>query len=244
MVDYLKTKVVVADDGQIINIPIVELSNDVPVKKSMIVDGDEFNTIYTKRLFDMTSTSPSTPDHNRSMPKVGDVRMTPFVTSTPSNSSKSFDNTFKVLEKQLMYRRLPQLTSEQLNYILSSYKNDKNKFLFMNVDVELMDQTEHTESDFFELELEASRRIREKLQESIHDDGDETCSEDSGMRSEMMDNAGGSACAIRDDDVIVDGNGEKTEYPEYIYHIAKGKDGRLYLRIVKSLLVDRGLILF
>lgn len=30
------------------------------------------------------------------------------------------------------------------------------------------------------------------------------------------------------------------EYPEYVYHMAKGKDGRVYLRVVRSLLVDKG----
>lgn len=33
---------------------------------------------------------------------------------------------------------------------------------------------------------------------------------------------------------------ESGEYPEYVYHMAKGKDGRVYLRVVRSLLVDKG----
>jgi hypothetical protein len=39
------------------------------------------------------------------------------------------------------------------------------------------------------------------------------------------------------DQTVVEQTGE---YPEYLYHVSKGKDGRLYLRVVRSLLIDKG----
>lgn len=33
---------------------------------------------------------------------------------------------------------------------------------------------------------------------------------------------------------------DEGEYPEYVYHMARGKDKRVYLRVVRSLLVDKG----
>lgn len=33
---------------------------------------------------------------------------------------------------------------------------------------------------------------------------------------------------------------DEGDYPEYVYHMARGKDKRVYLRVVRSLLVDKG----
>lgn len=109
---------------------------------------------------------------------------------------------------------------------------------------------------FLELELDARQRIKE-LSESIairrkdsirlspgNTDADEA--RESSMTEFLYGIAISSSRAtspLRDDQLphISEEIQQQTgEYPEYVYHMAKGKDGRVYLRVVRSLLVDKG----
>lgn len=108
---------------------------------------------------------------------------------------------------------------------------------------------------FLELELDARQRIKELS--SINDTRKnvkyveaeqltEAEQATSSMNEFLYGICGGTSTSSTDsstkfESVVSEDIQQLTgEYPEYVYHMAKGKDGRVYLRVVRSLLVDKG----
>lgn len=123
------------------------------------------------------------------------------------------------------------------------------------------DDEEDEKPSFLELELEASsrlRKIRERLGGSLLSLDGATGGEEKAMESPLVEALYGisveslaRAAADRahpNPDVFLaaggseedDKSSQSGEYPEYIYHVAKGNDGRMYLKVVRSLLLDKG----
>lgn len=124
----------------------------------------------------------------------------------------------------------------------------------VNGDEETNDDEEQLAPSFLELELDARQRIREiELDKSTKRT---QCDEVVGESN--ADAAGQTQCASMTEFLYgIPTHGAPTErfesavheeqlpeetgeYPEYVYHMARGKDKRVYLRVVRSLLVDKG----
>lgn len=125
-----------------------------------------------------------------------------------------------------------------------------------NIPDEHIDEDENTPS-FLELELDARQRIKElseniaiRPKDHIRLSPVNTGAED--VRESSMTeflygiaiSSSRSTSPSRSDEPLPHISEEiqqqTGEYPEYVYHMAKGKDGRVYLRVVRSLLVDKG----
>lgn len=185
------------------------------------------------------------------------------VSEHPSNSSFGFQNTFDVLETHVNSR---SITPKQLEQFIKRNEMYKNPF-FVNVPVEgggrspflrrISEETDRSQMEedydkpsFFELELEASSRLRDlivnKGNEEIHEIEStipirsplNELLHDFVPTTEHINFHPNPEVFIKEDKVE-----QRGEYPEYLYHVAKGKDGRLYLRVVRSLLVDKGKLL-
>lgn len=169
-----------------------------------------------------------------------------FVSKTPSASSCHFQNTFDVLENQMSNKRC--LSPRQLEQFMTANPYFKDRFL-NSISEESKEESEETPS-FFELELEASSRLRDLINNKSAKD-DNISSNVSTITSplnellhdfvpkcdpETVKYHPNPEVFLKDDKTLE----EIGEYPEYLYHVSKGKDGRLYLRVVRSLLVDKG----
>lgn len=189
------------------------------------------------------------------------------ITTTPSDVSLGLDNTFTVLERHLEYKYSPQFTSKQIQYLLRRSRVTKsignlsqnllktineevaidshgcNDAADESADCSVIDEAEHP--SLFELELEASQRIRRLFNTSTA--ACETTQATSTPQSPLNELLYGFSPASSTDaavhrlneDVTEDVTERTGEYPEYVYHVAKGPDNRLYLRVVRSLLVDK-----
>lgn len=184
------------------------------------------------------------------------------ITTLPSNSSFGFENTFSVLERQLSLSKQPKLNQQQIEYILmenidTAVKNP------IYIDIPINDewclraisgqangsqqaktidpiQNDDSPPSLFDLEIEAMLRVKELLSTTdimttdTVDDVDNICT-----IAPMMVNVNAHIpinTSLIEDFYQQDGG----DYPEYVYHVAKSKDGRVYLRVVRSLLVDKG----
>lgn len=250
---------------------------------------DEYNTIFTKRLIEcdgLNSTSHDEPDSNdpTSDPSIplpsttltkststptpsktnndaDDWQPHDLVSPTPSASSCGFENTFKVLEHQM-------LNAADVGADLLRQTNLQTHPIFLNVPIgrrerflraiseerfaEIEDDVaasmvgcaeEAQSPSFLELELDARQRIRELSLQRVEETGNETdainvpTTSQSGDDTAPDDTAATSIGAPTLPETVQQQTGE---YPEYVYHMARGKDGRKYLRVVRSLLVDKG----
>lgn len=166
-----------------------------------------------------------------------------FITKNPSESSFGFSNTFHVLEGQMSGRRsISPLTLEKFIKRNELYKNP----LFVNAPYSC-DQQKFPgileEPSHLELELEARSRLKDLILNDSLGLGEESTIKRS--LSELLEgfvvppkiNSSRESDQSTDDPTVVEQQGE---YPEYLYHVSKGKDGRLYLRVVRSLLIDKG----
>lgn len=174
------------------------------------------------------------------------------ITSHPSDSSFGFHNTFSVLEKQLCLNKQPKLNQKQIEYLLLK-NNDAVVKNPIYIDIPINDEwclravsgqanssLQDTDEDecpsLFELEFEAMQRVKELLADK------ETGLNDWFVESPSiaMDQSENSQISINtsliEDFYQQDGG----DYSEYVYHVAKSKEGRIYLRVVRSLLVDKG----
>lgn len=189
------------------------------------------------------------------------------ISINPSSSSCGFENTFKILEGQLGKQKLSRKQIELLLRTSDIKKNPifidvpiTNKERFLRAISEEKDDSIFDESDvdespsFLELELGARQRIKElsaetsvlSANEKIVYGSSESMNEfvhginsNSSISSEQDLDASLKKSVLKEDITQFTG-----DYPEYVYHVAKGKDGRLYLRVVRSLLVDKGNIFY
>lgn len=178
------------------------------------------------------------------------------ITMLPSDSSFGFENTFSVLERQLSLSKQPKLNQQQIEYILMK-NNDTAVKNPIYIDIPISDEwclraisgqanssrqamtipSDHIDDSppsLFDLEIEAMLRVKELLGNVATD----TVDAGSVHATDIDANDGHIPIntSLIEDFYQQDGG----DYSEYVYHVAKSKDGRVYLRVVRSLLVDKG----
>lgn len=241
---------------------------DLASKKRKDED-DEYNTIFTKRLnepnLNSTAEIVGTDEvdfhggllNSISSPTSDDWEPIDLISKNPSSSSFGFENTFKVLEGQL--RGTQKLNRKQVEHLLRS-SDLRNNPIFLDVpftskerflraiseEKSIPDENEQNDEppSFLELELDARDRLRElssiactEKQEDEIVNGEHSSMNEFlyGITTTQELETTNFESAVKEDIQQLTG-----EYPEYVYHMAKGKDGRVYLRVVRSLLVDKG----
>lgn len=177
------------------------------------------------------------------------------ITSHPSDSSFGFHNTFSVLEKQLNLSKQPKLNQRQIEYIIMK-NNDTAVKNPIYIDIPINDEwclhavsgqansslqdncVDDESPSLFELELEAMERVKQLLGTTAMPCQHSASTVDSSVEvTDEVDYASKVAnTSLLEDFYQQDGG----EYSDYVYHVAKSKDGHVYLRVVRSLLVDKG----
>lgn len=177
------------------------------------------------------------------------------ITATPADSTCGFHNTFSVLEKQLEKTKYLKLKPEQIEYLLiqnkdltvhndtyidipindhrglhavngsfNSSMNDTNGWNFNNED----------SPSHLELELEAMNRLRSLWNEEC-------------LTNSKIENNERNVSPTPLDSSLVEEFYQQDNYSigvqnynEYIYHVAKSRDGQLYIRVRRNLRLDQG----
>lgn len=245
--------------------------SDVSSKRRKVVETDEYNTVFTKKLINETdlnstlnssslpsSSSPINEENNLDytgglLSDYDETKDIINVSTKPSDSSFGFQNTFEILEKQMIESKQLRLSRTQLECFLDS---EKSEYLNIPLRPEVLrciseegsnfdeDEAKYDKPDLFELELEASKRIYEMFSTKNSNLNDKSCDDLKSPLNELLygivpkfnaEEETTFPTKLTETTTVRDG-----EYPEYLYHIAKGKDGRLYLRVVRSMLVDKG----
>lgn len=176
------------------------------------------------------------------------------ITATPADSTCGFHNTFSVLEKHLNNNKYLKLSQKQIEYLLLKNKdlvvhNDTYTYIDIPIndhrslcdidglsnscmnDVNVLNSENEESPSHFELELEAMDRLRsiwnkEMLANSKDENGKEESSHTpfhSSLIEEFYQQDEYSNCVQK-----------------YIYHIAKSRNGQLYIRVRRNLRLDQG----
>lgn len=215
---------------------------------------DEYNTVFTKRLTEpnLNSTINSgdqfNEDHDYSGGLLEDWRSIHIISDKPSDTSSGFENTFKVLTNQV---RQPRISNDEIQNILLSNSPSSKQAVYLrvpNYDRYLRAISEESstsdydkdEKDELELELEARQRIKEMSNEL--NKTNVNCSGD--IKLPLSEHLYGVELSNKSSEKIEsslteDIQQQSGDYPEYVYHVAK-ENGRLYLKVVRSLLLDKG----
>lgn len=157
----------------------------------------------------------------------------------PSDSSCGFHNTFSVLERQLHVKKQPKLSQQQIEYILLK-NNDVAVKNPIYIDIPISDEwglravgghssaQDEPPASLFDLKIEAMLRVKELL--------------GSGRKADASAHGDAAAAHIPINTSLLEDFYQQDggECPDYVYHVAKSKDGRTYLRVVRSFLVDKG----
>lgn len=249
--------------------------SDVSSKRRKLMETDEYNTVFTKKLInepdlnstlDLENSSSFIINKEDNLDYTGGL-LTDYsdetikISNKPSDSSFGFQNTFEILEKQMIESKQLRLSRNQLELFLNSEKTD-----FLNIPLRPEhlrciseegsnfdeDEEKYDKPDLFELELEASKRIYEMFSTKNSNLDDKNCDDLKLPLNELLYGIVPKFKNEENEENVVDFPTKLTEtttvrdgeYPEYLYHIAKGKDGRLYLRVVRSMLVDKGNLFF
>lgn len=224
---------------------------------------DEYNTVFTKKLaesqlnstlnFELGGAYDSGPNSlDFKGGPVTDHDETDFgqksITSNPSDTSFGFHNTFSVLQKQIQTKKQPRLSQRQIEFLLHENNGEAVKNPIY-VDIPISDECylraisddangpfeDGDSPSLFELELEAMQRVKQMLVGG-------TTGVVGGQRhfevtkSNAAEHVRESNPSLLEDFYQQDGG----EYSEYVYHVARSKEGQVYLRVVRSLLVDKG----
>lgn len=219
---------------------------------------DEYNTVFTKRLSDanlnstMCSGDLSNEDHDYSGGLLEDCRSFQIISDNPSDTSSGFENTFKVLTNQV---RQPRISNVDVQNLLQGTSLSDAAALYLNVPkydrflraISEESSTSDYDKDekydnpsYLELELEARQRIKE-----LSDGSKKTNANGSGdIKLPLSEHLYGVELSKKLSENIETPLTEEIQqqsgdYPEYVYHVAK-ENGRLYLKVVRSLLVDKG----
>lgn len=178
-------------------------------------------------------------EHNRS------------ITATPADSSCGFHNTFSVLRKHLNKNKYLQLSQRQIENLLL-----KNKDLLVHndthIDIPINDY--HSLRDVYDLSnsyMNGVNFINLKKEESpIHLELELEAMDR--LRSiwniEMISNSKEENEKRESSHIPFDSSMIKEFYQqtcvqnsnEYLYHVAKSRDGKLYIRVRRNLRLDRG----
>lgn len=177
-----------------------------------------------------------------------------FISNTPSSSSYGFENTLNVLVNQVKDKNAVSMSPHSIRKFIMRNEMCKTP-QFVNVpykeendDDEMSVVGDERRPSVLELELEASSRLKDlSLDNSkpldlndlstINCPLNELLSEFVAKNQKQEDDSNLRQDSSSEAQQIVEESGE---YPEYLYHVSKGKDGRLYLRVVRSLLIDKG----
>lgn len=175
------------------------------------------------------------------------------ITATPADSSCGFHNTFSVLEEHLNKR--PTLSQHQIEYFLwlnkeATIRNDQyidipitDRQYFHAVengsaDVSNDRSCEYNEpSSLFELEIEAMQWLQstghtKRLNESTpQKPNNASYDSQSDTYSSLVEEF------YQQDEDCTD---HATNANEYIYHVAKTRDGQHYIRVLRNLRLDQG----
>lgn len=157
------------------------------------------------------------------------------ITATPADSSCGFHNTFSVLEQHLSKSKLSQQQIENLllRHRYVAVHNDSyidipiNRSPFPIRDVNVWDVGDADSLTSFDLELEAMERLRLKSITPTSPIG----------KSESSDNAFTSTPQAKG--YPPDERDEQSPN-EYMYHVAKARNGELYIRVKRNLRLDEG----
>lgn len=168
-----------------------------------------------------------------------DISANVYISDKPSDASKGFENTFKILEQDIRTRWNNGQRQTFLRRISEEETEEKEKQF-----PEQISQRDRSSSpDMLELQLEALQRVKSLMKEN-------DCEEDPMESEEITSPLNESLYGIKVngtfsqlqsssvDETIIE---QSVKSPEYAYHISKGKDGRKYLKVVKSMLLDKGM---
>lgn len=140
-----------------------------------------------------------------------------YISKKPSDSSKGFENTFKILEQQIRIR----WKNSQAQTFLSKI-NEEDSFLFPE---QLSERSQPSSPDMLELQLEALQRFKTLMKGK---DRDEITSPDEELSQQ----------SFTADETILEQSGNSSNCE---YHISKGKDGQNRLRVIRNTLFDKGM---
>lgn len=192
------------------------------------------------------------------------------ITTRPSDSSFGFHNTFSVLERQMETKKQPKLSQQQIEYLLHENTDEAVtnpiyvdipisdesylRAISGNANGSFEDNTHDVDDNgpsLFELELEAMQRVNQLLRggggcSGGSDDGvsatvvyrSENATNgryDEGIKK-VPANVRASNPSLLEDFYQQDGG----DYSDYVYHVARRKNGQVYLRVVRSTPVDKG----
>lgn len=182
------------------------------------------------------------------------------ITTTPADSSCGFHNTFSVLEKHLNKNKTQfKLSQRQIEYLLMQNRNaavqndvyidipiaDDHSLHTINgsVNGSMKDSTlfDYEEPpSLFELEFEAMGRLRAMWGDSFNQTVNEFDFGENENESPNMTNNKSSLVEelYQQDETDFSKNGRTGN--EYIYHVAKSRNGQLYIRVRRNLRLDQG----
>lgn len=202
-----------------------------------------------------------------------------FITKSPSGTSYGFENTFRILEKQIIANQkkrsyLRRISEEYIPNLSSLMHDDdhdaSSSSTLTSLSYNSIESRTTDSLDLFELELEAIQRLQQKNynsqintnpilklnndNEKNNESKDANSSNNETITSPINELLYGikpielteTTTSTNDDDDIIFKQDEKileeicNKHPEFVYHIAKGKDGRKYLRVVRNLLLEKG----
>lgn len=180
------------------------------------------------------------------------------ITATPADSSCGFHNTFSVLEKHLKKTKYLKLNQQQIEYLLLQNKdlaihnetyidipipiNDRRSLLSVNGlfnssmnDTHGINLYDEESPSHLELELEAMDRLRSMWNEEMLTN-EQIKSDERPPSTTPFDSSLVEEFYQQDSSSI----GVQSSN-EYIYHVAKSRDGQLYIRVRRNLRLDQGM---
>lgn len=182
------------------------------------------------------------------------------ITATPADSSCGFHNTFSVLEKHFNKTKYLKLSQQQIEYLLLQNKdlavhndtyidipiNDRRRLHAVNDlfnssmnDVNGWSSDDKESPSHLELELEALDRLRSMWNEEMWNEEILTKSKIENDEIETLVTPLDSSL-IKEFYQQDNYNIGVPNSNEYIYHVAKSRDGQLYIRVRRNLRLDQG----
>lgn len=156
------------------------------------------------------------------------------ITATPADSSGGFHNTLSVLECHLNKTKYPHLSQQQIEHLLLHGKDltiHNNCYIDIPIDnsqrLPFVDDAHVNDENFpnsFELELEAMDRFQSMWNEHIPPKNFEFSSL----------SAASHLLSTQTEQSVPKSN-------EYIYHIARSRNGQLYLRVRRDSGLEQGI---
>lgn len=151
------------------------------------------------------------------------------ITTTPADSSGGFHNTLSVLECHLNKNKSPNLSQQQIELL---HRKDiaihNNSYIDIPIDNTNNESNSIVEdgnlSSLFELELEAMARLQSMWVENISLDNLESSSTSPDLHLSSTQ-----------------GEHSVPKSNEYIYHVARSRNGQLYLRVRRNSCLDQGI---